>query len=314
MAKPKKKKRKPTPGGWQDRLSDLALRSFVVVLKLLPVRARLNLVGWTTRRVIAPLLGWYDRVYANIDHVWPDTPMSKKRKIAEDAVDNLGRAVIENYDPKEMLARGAAYPVTGPGLAALKQAQDEGRAVLLISAHYGNPVCGRNALVARGFTVAGIFRPLSNPFSNPRYLQNYRDVCEPVFVQGRRGTMGLMKHVREGGIAAILFDVYESSGEAIDFLGKPAPTALSPAEIALKTDALLVPSFGIRRPDRYGFDVIIEEPIPHGEPLDMMREATRRLEARIEDDPGQWMWTHRRWKPKRQERRQRKRAAAKIGP
>lgn len=314
MAKPKKKKRKSAPGGWQDRLADLALRALIGVLKLLPVRTRLNVAGWATRRLIAPPLGLYKRVYDNIDHVWPDTEMETKRRIANESIDNLGRAVVENYDPKEMLARGAAYPVTGPGLATFEQARAEGRPVLLISGHYGSPVCARCALVARGHTVAGILRPLSNPYSNTRYIQNYRDVCEPVFVQGRRGTLGMLKHVREGGIAAMAFDVFESSGAAIDFLDQPAPTALSPAEIAIKTNALLIPYFGIRHEDRYGFDVVIEEPIPHGDPLDMMREATRRLEARIEHDPGQWMWIHRRWKPKRQARRQRKRAAAKIGP
>ncbi|MGP6085693.1 lysophospholipid acyltransferase family protein [Antarctobacter jejuensis] len=297
-------------GGWQDWLSDMALRVLVGSVGLLPVRARLNLVGWVVRRVIAPLLGWYDRVEANIDHVWPETPPARKREIAEAAITNLGRAIIENYDPQEMKRRGAAYPVTGPGLPALEKAVADGRPVLLLSGHYGNPVCARSALVARGYTVAGLLRPLSNPYSNARYIQNYKDVCEPVFEQGRRGTMDLLKYIRGGGVAAMAFDVFESSGPAIDFLGQPAPTALSPAEIALKTGALLIPYFGVRRPDGYGFDCVVEEPIAEGEPIEMMKEATRRLEAWIERDPGQWMWTHRRWKPKRQMKRQRKRAAA----
>lgn len=310
MGKSAKHKDTPEHGGWRDRLSDLTLRGFVGAVNLLPVRRRLALVGWAVRRVIAPPLGWYARVEANIDHVWPDTPPDRKRAIAEAAIDNLGRALIENYDPQEMLRRGAAYPVTGPGLSALETARAEGRPVMLLSGHYGNPVCARCALVARGFPVGGFLRPLSNPYSNARYIQNYRDVADPVFVQGRRGLMDLLKHIRDGGIAAIAFDVFESSGPDIDFLGQPAPTTLSPAEIALKTNALLIPYFGIRRADGYGFDAVVEEPIPHGDALEMMREATRRLEARIEADPGQWMWTHRRWKPKRQKKRQRKRAAA----
>ena len=310
MSKSGTQKQPAEHGGWQDRISDLVLQGFIGVVGLLPVRTRLSLVGWSVRRLIARPLGWYKRVHANIDHVWPDMPQSEQRAIAEAAIDNLGRALIENYDPAEMLRRGAEYPVSGPGLDALKQARAEGRPILLISGHYGNPVCARCALVARGIPVGGFLRPLSNPYSNTRYIQNYRDVAEPVFVQGRRGLMDLLKHIRGGGIAAMAFDVFESSGPAIDFLGQPAPTTLSPAEIALKTNALLLPYFGIRRSDRFGFDCIVEEPIPHGDPLDMMRDATQRLEARIQEDPGQWMWTHRRWKPKRQKKRQRKRAAA----
>ncbi|MBS0123912.1 lysophospholipid acyltransferase family protein [Thetidibacter halocola] len=310
MSKKNAQSKEDDRGGWGDWLSDLALRGLIGAVQLLPVRPRMDLVGWIVRRVIAPPLGWYDRVEANLDHVWPGTPPAEKRRIATAAIDNLGRAIIENYDPQEMKRRGAAYPVTGPGLPALESAAAEARPVLLISGHYGSPVCARSALIARGFQVAGLLRPLSNPYSNARYIQNYRDVGDPVFVQGRRGTMDLLRHIRDGGIAAMAFDVFESSGPAIDFLGKPAPTALSPAEIAIKTGALLIPYFGIRRADRFGFDTVIEEPVPHGEPIDMMREVTQRLEARIKADPGQWMWTHRRWKPARQ----RKRAAARMGP
>ena len=297
-------------GSWQDWLVDRALRGVVGVLRLLPVRTRLRVAGWLGRRVIAPPMGWYARVEANLDHVWPGTPPERKRAIADASIDNLARALIENYDPQEMLRRGAAYPVTGPGLPVLEAARAEGRPVLLISGHYGSPVCARCALVARGYPVAGLLRAMSNPYANAQYIQNYREVMEPVFVQGRRGTIGLLKHIRDGGMAAMVFDVFESTGEPIDFLGQPAPTALSLADMALKTGALLIPYFGIRRPDRYGFDVVIEQPIPHSDALSMMQEATRRLEARIVADPGQWMWVHRRWKPKRQ----RKRAAAKIAP
>ncbi|MBP0481782.1 lysophospholipid acyltransferase family protein [Sagittula sp. M10.9X] len=277
----------------------MALNAYIAVTGLLPVRRRLALTSLLVRRLAAPALGWYDRVADNLDFVWPDTPAKRKREIAERAIDNLARALIENYDPAEMLARGAAYPVTGPGLPVLEEARASGHPVLLITGHYGSPICARAALVARGYTVAGLLRPMSNPFMNARYIRNYREVGEPVFEQGRRGTIGLIRHIREGGIAAVAFDVFESSGTLIPFLGQPAPTALSFADIALKTDALLIPYFGIRRPDGFGFDAVIEDPVPHGDPLEMMTEVTRRLEVRIEADPGQWMWTHRRWKPKR---------------
>ncbi|WGW03251.1 lysophospholipid acyltransferase family protein [Tropicibacter oceani] len=312
MGKAKKKQRQH--GGWQDRLSDWAIRALIRGALLLPVRTRLNTVSWIVRRLVAPLVGWPARVRANLAYVWPDLPEAEVRKITEQAIDNVARAFIENYDVPEMLARGARAPLGGPGLAAVEQARAEGRPVLLVTGHYGSGECGRCALLARGYQIGGLIRPMSNPFFNEHYTQNMRDIGEPVFEQGRRGTMGLIKHIRDGGMAILLFDVYDSAGVPIDFLGKPAPTLTSVADIALKTGALVVPYFGIRHADRYGFDAVLEEPIPHGDPVDMMREATRRLEARIKEDPGQWMWLHRRWKPKRQEKRQRKRAAATMGP
>lgn len=309
--RPKAKATKARPaavlrGGWSDRLSNTVLSAAIGMLRLLPVRPRLALTSWLVRRLLAPALGYHARVKANLDHVWPGTPPGRKHAIADAAIDNLARALVENYDPAEMLRRGAAFPVSGPGLEAFEAARAEGRPVILLTGHYGSPICARSALVARGHTVAGLLRPMANPYANARYIQNYKDVCEPVFEQGPSGLKALLKHVRGGGILAMAFDVFESSGPALDFLGQPAPTSLAPAEIAVKTGALLLPYFGIRRADRYGFDTVIEAPIPHGDAQEMMQEATRRLEARIEADPGQWLWTHRRWKPRRQEKRRRR--------
>jgi KDO2-lipid IV(A) lauroyltransferase len=110
----------------------------------------------------------------------------------------------------------------------------------------------------------------------------------------------------------LLFDVFDGAGVPIDFLGQPAPTLTSAADIALRTGALMIPFFGLRRGD--GFACVFDTPIPHSDPEEMMRAATRALEQRIAEDPGQWFWIHRRWKPKRQAKTQRKRAAATMGP
>ncbi|WP_299933226.1 lysophospholipid acyltransferase family protein [uncultured Pelagimonas sp.] len=312
MAKSIKAKRQH--GGWQDWIADRAIRSLIWIALQFPIRTRLKLVSWTVRRCISPLAGWHRRIYANLDYVWPDCPKDKQARIAEDVIDNVARAFIENYDIPEMMERSAKAFVSGPGLAAIEQAKADGRPVMFVMAHFGATECARCSLLARGFQIGGLVRPMSNPYFNKHYVQNMRDICEPVFEQGRKGTLGLIKHIKKGGMAVLLFDVYDSSAPVIDFLGKPAPTMTSAAEIALRTDALLVPVFGIRREGGYHFDTVVEEPIPHGEPIDMMREATRRLEARIDENPGQWMWIHRRWKPERQARRQRKRAAATMSP
>ncbi|MBV2361259.1 lauroyl acyltransferase [Thalassococcus sp. CAU 1522] len=312
MAKTKQPER--AHGGWQDRLADWAIRALIWLALRLPARTRLRLVSWIVRRLVSPLIGWHKRALANLDHVWPDLDPAERQRIADGAVDNLARAFIENYDVPEFLHRARGMTLSGEGLAALEQARAQGRPVLFVTGHYGTPEGARCALVSRGETIGGLIRPMSNPFFHDHYVQNMHDLSPPVFEQGRRGTMQLIKHLQSGGKAVLLFDLYDSAGTPIDFLGKPAPTLTSAADIALRTDAVMIPFFGIRHADRFGFDAVFEAPIPHGDPLAMMTEATRRLEARIKADPTQWMWVHRRWKPKRQAKRQRKRAAAMMGP
>lgn len=301
-------------GGWKDRISDRAIRAVIRLALQLPLKTRLTLMGWLMSRVVAPLAGWRGRAMANLAHVWPDMPEEKRRCIADAVADNAGRTMIENYDVSGLLSRMEHAAITGPALPEIERAKRDNRPVLFVTGHYGNFEAPRAALVARGYRIGGLYRPMANPFFNAHYAANMHSLSDPVFEQGRRGTMGLLKHIRSGGMGVLLFDVYDSAGETFDFLGRPAPTLTSAAEIALRTGALLVPFFGIRRPDGVHFDIVFEEPVPHGDAVDMMRAVTRRLEARIEADPGQWFWIHRRWKPKRQQRRQRKRDAATMRP
>ncbi len=295
-------------GGVGDWLGDRIIRCVIWLALRLPWQMRSRLMGSLVSRVLAPLAGWRTRARANLAHVWPDRPEAERHAIADAAAANAGRTMIENYDVPGLLRRMANAELAGPGVDALEQAKAEGRPVLLITGHYGNFEAPRAALVARGYRIGGLYRPMSNPYFNAHYAANMHALSDPVFEQGRRGTMGLLKHVRSGGMAVLLFDVFDGQGTAIDFLGKPAPTLLSAAEIALKTNALLLPFFGIRTGD--AFTCRFEAPIPHTTAEDMMRSATRALEARIAEDPGQWFWIHRRWKPKRQSKTQRKRAAA----
>ncbi|WP_226621773.1 lysophospholipid acyltransferase family protein [Alloyangia pacifica] len=291
-----------------DYLSDKALRAMIRLALLLPPATRGRMMAALISRVVAPLAGYRDRAMANLAHVWPEMPEAERRRIARAVARNAGRTMIENYDVPGLLARMKATPVTGDGVAAIEAARVEGKPILFVTGHYGNFEAPRAALVARGWRIGGLYRPMANPFFNEHYAANMHALSDPVFEQGRRGTMGLLKHIRSGGMGVLLFDVYDSAGVPIDFLGQPAPTLTSAAEIAVKTGALFVPFFGIRQPDGVNFEAVFEAPIPHGDPVEMMREVTRRLEARIEADPGQWFWIHRRWKPKRQRKRAEKRA------
>jgi KDO2-lipid IV(A) lauroyltransferase len=66
--------------------------------------------------------------------------------------------------------------------------------------------------------------------------------------------------------------------------------------LALRCNALLVPIYGIRRPDGLTFDTIIEAPVPHTDKMTMTQALTDSLDARVRAHPGQWFWVHRRWR------------------
>lgn len=281
-------------------LQNAVFRTALAGLHRLPYPRRVAMMGSLTRRAIAPAAGWRKRAMDQIAWIEPDLPLDAVRSRANAVADNTGRTLMELYSPQDFPARMAEEAPTGAGLDAIEDARQAGRPVLFITGHFGNHEAPRHALIARGYQIGGLYRPMKNPYFNDHYARTMTDHGGPVFAQGRKGTMGFLRHLSAGGMATLLFDVWVGEGTLIDFLGKPAPTSLAAAEFALRSDALLVPYFGTRRADGLTFDVEIEAPIPHSDPLTMMQEATARLEARIRRTPEQWFWTHRRWKPERQ--------------
>ncbi|ARE38484.1 Lipid A biosynthesis lauroyl acyltransferase [Rhodovulum sp. P5] len=279
-----------------DWIVDRALRGLIGLALLLPYDRRVGFVGWVTRAVVAPLAGYLSRAEANLHLIHPRMPKAVRRRIARAVADNAGRTLIENYSTQDFLARMADATPHGPGLAALEAARAAGRPVILVTGHFGNYEAARAALVARGFRIGGLYRPMANRFFNAHYKRTMEAFGGPVFPQGRKGTAGFVRHLKAGGILVLLTDQHDRRGPVLSFMGHPARTALSAAELALRYGADLIPFYARRLPDGLSFDIEIEAPVPHTDAEQMTQALNDRLEARVRAAPEQWFWIHRRWK------------------
>lgn len=288
------------PVAW---LTNATLQGMIGATKLLPHAARVRTVG-TVMAVLSGPAGYIKRAEENLAMVWPEMPASERHALAKRVANNAGRTLIENYSHRSFGPLARKSPLSGPGMTALQEAISEGRPVIFLTGHFGNYEALRWALLDRGITVGGLYRAMSNVYFNAHYVKTMEDMSGPVFEQGRRGTAGFVKHLKSGGLAVLLFDIYEKHGVRLPFMGHEAPTALSAAELALKYDAVLLPFFSIRQPDGLSFAIEIDAPIAHTNAEQMMLEATQALESRINRHPDQWFWIHRRWKPHRKRGRQ----------
>jgi KDO2-lipid IV(A) lauroyltransferase len=102
--------------------------------------------------------------------------------------------------------------------------------------------------------------------------------------------------LKSGGQLVLLFDQHVFFTPTFDFLGQPAHTATSAAELALRYKALLIPFYGIRQSDGLSFETVLEAPVPHTDKDQMTQAITDSLAARVKADPTQWFWVHRRWR------------------
>lgn len=281
---------------FRRRLRGRALRWLIAGLLALPYGWRVPLCGWVMSRIIAPFAGYDDRVRENLALVLPDLPESEVRRLMRVVPNNVGRTLIEIYSGKEFVSRATAHPIRGAGLAALDEAHAAGRPVILVTGHFGNYDASRAALIARGFRVGALYMTMSDPAFNAHYVRAISGIGTPVFPRGPEGLKGMVKFLRGGGMLGMLVDQHMAHGLPLPFFGRPARTALSAADLALKYNALLVPTYGIRQPDGLSFEVVVEPPIPHGTPEAMTQALNDSLEALVRQHLDQWFWIHRRWK------------------
>ena len=282
-------------GSFGHKATDWVIRGFLSSMKLLPFETRVTLVGWMAAQILAPLSGSRRRIRDNLDLVMPELTHEQREAIVTQAPETMGRMLMETYSAKEFLARLQHAPVVGPGLEVLEKAHAEGRGALLITGHFGNYLAVRGAFLNRGMPIGVLYKRMSNPFFNEHYVAAMADFGEPMFERGRRGMSNMIKHLRGGGFVGIVHDQRINDAPIMPFLGKPARTARSSAELALKYKVDLVPCYGVRQPDG-SYVVETEAPIPHSTAEEMTKALNDSLEAQIRAHPGQWMWTHNRWR------------------
>lgn len=290
----------PEPVPLRDRIANAAFLAIMGLARALPYKRRVPAIGWFFAWVLGPLAGWRKRIRTNLAMARPDLTPQELRHLLRAVPENAGRSLAEIYSGAEFVDRiHASDPLTGPGLPALEQAAQAGRPVILAVAHFGNYDAMRAALAGRGWPVGALYRPMNNEAFNRHYIPAMRAIAEPMFPRGRSGLAAMLRFLKGGGWMALGFDQFDDHGAELRFFGLPTKTVLTPAELAIRYDALVVPVAGIRQPDGLSFRVEVGEPVPHGEPAAMMQALNDDLERLVRAHMAQWFWVHRRWKRRR---------------
>lgn len=276
--------------------SNLFLRGVISGLGLIPYRWRVPAMGRLVSAV-APIVGFNKRVRNNLKLTRPDLSEAEVARLCREVSNNAGRTLIELYAGQPFLDRAHAAPISGPGLAALEAARADGRPVILVTGHFGNYDAARSNLIGRGHKMGALYRRMANPYFNDHYVRTIERIGKPMFEQGRRGMMEMVRHLKGGGIIAIVADLHSHGGKNIDFFGKTAVTSIVPAELALKYNAAMIPVYAIRQDNGLDFEITMHAEIPHTDPVTMTRAVCDDLETLVRQNMGQWFWIHRRWKP-----------------
>lgn len=277
-------------------VANLFLQGIIGAMRLLPYERRIATMG-AIMKTLAPVVGFRTRVRRNLKLTCPELSDAEITTIYRDVSDNAGRAIMEHFSPEGFIERQVNAKISGPGIAAFDAAIAEGRPVMMITAHFGHYLAARVALQKHsGKPIGCLYRRMANPYFNDAYVEAFYKTGAPMFEQGRRGMVEMVRSLKNGGIIAIVSDLHALGGEELTFFGKPAVTSVLNAELAIKYKAVLIPCYAVRQPNGIDFEIILHDPVPHTDPKTMTQFTNDDLEQIVRQHMGQWFWIHRRWK------------------
>jgi Kdo2-lipid IVA lauroyltransferase/acyltransferase len=277
-----------------DAATLYAVRTLLAVLSPLPWRTRLAAAGRLGRTALARSPRLMARVAANLAHVMPEMAEVDRARIAAEVGDCFGRTALELFASRAFERAHPWNPPRGPGLPAVEAALAEGTGAIVVSGHFGGWEATRAWLKEQGAPCATVYRPLKNKPLDDYYRESVAYTGSPMLPKGRLAVRTLVKHLTKGGFVALLVDQYEHGAPALDFLGRPAPTTLTPAELALKFRLPLIPAYAPRNEDGR-IDIWFDAPIAPTTAPEMMQAFNHSLAAQVRARPGQYYWLHRRW-------------------
>jgi len=222
-----------------------------------------------------------DRMWKNIGRIFGEYIHINKFSI----IDNSKKKIVfTNRDEAEILKKN-------------------NKPIVFFSGHFANFELMAKCLQELGFDIGAIYRPLNNIFLNPimEFIRK-KYICPIQIEKGSNGTKKLIKHISNNNPLALMVDQRLSSSIRVPFFDQPATTTITPAQLAIKYDALLVPVF-LKRLEKTNFEFFIEEPLITNRTNDYDKDIfniTQIMNIKIEEfikrDPAHWLWSHDRWK------------------
>ena len=244
-----------------------------------------------------------ERTIANIRRAFPTLDSLKEQKYLEEMWCNIGRTFSEYVYLKNF--REDSGHIILEGMEILDQIKSTKKPTVFISGHFANFELMAMELDRNNLNIAAIYRPLNNIFLNPlmefwrkKYICNFQI---PKKIPGKEGngTKVLLKAVHNKNNIAVMVDQAITQGTKINFFNEPAFTTSIPSQLALKYNYQIVP-ISIKRLDKYYFKMKILNPIPIDPNNDNEQTIGVKINQEIEKiilaNPGQWIWTHNRWK------------------
>ncbi len=211
---------------------------------------------------------------------------------------HLGRSLAELFRGVAQSDLGLRQEVVLEGWEALEAAVERGEGAIVVTAHFGSWEFAAVAAARFGLPLSVVSRHLRVGWLEAIWSALRARIGLGVLPP--RGAMPeILSHLRGGGVLGLVIDQHQPppGGVQVPFLGRPAWTTRAPYLLHRRSGAPLFTVY-LRREGPWRHTMLVQ-PFPVG-PEETQEAVLIRLnqslEARIEANPEQWLWLHRRWK------------------
>ena len=296
------------------------IQGTMAVLSALPLRlhwANARLVGWIAMHLVR------DRrkvVEENIDRSFPDAPEHLRKRYVRDFYRHFGRLVCEtiwfSHTTARRMERSQIVSAVNPEESARLQSVAPG--TIILAGHYANwellfgfehfalPEGSADSYAFKRSNVAMVYKKLNSPLWDEIFRECRLRLLGTDF-ENYIESAGILRHVVEhhGDGYFYMFDTdqrpYANAKAVMDveFMGQPAQTMYAGAGVAHKYGLAVSYLSMTRKPSGKGYLCELKTICDDASKMEVqqiMDEFYRLLEADIRKDPGEYLWSHKRWK------------------
>ncbi|MEM1137892.1 MAG: lysophospholipid acyltransferase family protein [Bacteroidota bacterium] len=245
-------------------------------------------------------------VMANLINSFPEKTKKELNKIALDFYKHLADFTVEVLKSVSISSEALQKRVNFTNTEVLQNYYDSGKSTLLLSAHQFNWEWGLLAGFLQPYPVDVVYQKLSNDKSD-KLMRETRSKFGASLIKKGDAIREIIRKTREKRLIVINGDQTPSGGVKSDihwatFLNQDTPFFKGPGVIPVKTNIPVV-FFKISSPKRGYYDVefikLAEPPYEKGT-LEVLERYIAETEKQIRERPAYWLWSHKRWKKKRE--------------
>jgi Kdo2-lipid IVA lauroyltransferase/acyltransferase len=236
----------------------------------------------------------------NLALCFPEQNADEQERLAREHFAWMGRSILERgliwFAPEARLRR--LMRIEGDiGLAERTDAP-----VMWFLPHFAGLEWAAPALMlGQTKPAVDVYQRQSNPVFDAQLMKGRGRFGRNAFVDRHDGIRPVMKLIRQGFgfVNAPDMDFGPKDSAFVPFFGVPACTLLAPSKLAKSLGMVVQPLTVTMRPGGDGYTVTAHPPLagyPSVDPVADAHTLHAWLEARIREQPAQYLWVHKRFK------------------